>query len=84
VKTLPWGDSPYDAKSPREVVDDYVLTRGDLVDDHAREQLANWIERYAEHKATEALATATKALEPVSEAISEALPPTEVEAGDEK
>lgn len=50
---LPWGESPYDGKTPREVVDDYALVRGDLVAEYAREQLARWIERYAAHYAAE-------------------------------
>jgi hypothetical protein len=38
---------PYDGKTPREVIDDYVLVRGDLSAEYARQQLATWIDRYA-------------------------------------
>jgi hypothetical protein len=48
VSGLAWGDSPYDGKTPREVIDDYVLIRGDLGVRYARVQLAEWIDRYAE------------------------------------
>ncbi len=48
METLAWGDMPYDSKTPAEVVNDYVLIRGDLSTQHARDQLARWIERYAE------------------------------------
>ena len=44
---LPWGDSPYDSKTPAEVIHDYVMVRGDLSEQYARDQLAGWIERYA-------------------------------------
>jgi hypothetical protein len=44
---LPWGEMPYDGKTPREVIDDYVLIRGDLEAEYARAQLASWIDRYA-------------------------------------
>lgn len=54
TETLPWGDMPYDSKTPAEVVDDYVLARGDLADPQARAQLAAWIERYADARAASA------------------------------
>lgn len=49
--SLTWG-------TPRQVVDDYVLVRGDLTEEYAREQLADWIERYATRVANQALADA--------------------------
>lgn len=55
MSTLDWGDSPYDTKTPAEVVHDYAVTRGDLCEEYAREQLSGWIERYAAHRASEAL-----------------------------
>jgi hypothetical protein len=64
---LPWGEMPYDGKTPREVVDDYVLIRGDLVAEYAREQLATWIERYATHRESEA---AEKALAPIERLLA--------------
>jgi hypothetical protein len=63
---LPWGEMAYDSKTPREVVDDYVLVRGDLVEEYAREQLAVWIERYAHHVGmTQAVSAANVGILPV-------------------
>ena len=39
-------DSPYDGKTVREVIDDYVLVRGDLTEEHARTQLENLIHKW--------------------------------------
>ena len=55
---------PYEGKSIREIIDDYVLVRGDLVDrdyPHAREQLTSVIEdriRRAVNARVEAVITA--------------------------
>jgi hypothetical protein len=52
---IPWGDLPYDSKTPAEVVHDFAVIRGDLSEQYARDQLANWIERYAAQVGRESL-----------------------------
>lgn len=43
---LPWGEMPYDGRPVAEVIHEYVVVRGDLCEQYARDQLTNWIERY--------------------------------------
>lgn len=58
MSTSTWGEWPYDSKAPAEVVHDYAVIRGDLSEQYARDQLAEWIERYAAHSAAAALTEA--------------------------
>lgn len=51
-EALAWGDAPYDHKTPAEVVHDFAVVRGDLSEQYARDQLAEWIERHAAAAAT--------------------------------
>lgn len=62
MSEVAWGDVPYDSKTPAEVVHDYAVVRGDLCDQYARDQLADWIKRYGREKAREALEAAADAL----------------------
>ena len=50
LKQMPWGESPYDGKEPEEVVRDFAYTRGDIKEEYAQKQLANWITRYGMHE----------------------------------
>jgi hypothetical protein len=56
VGEVPWGDIPYDSKTPAQVVHDYAVIRGDLSEQYARDQLSGWIERYAQHAVATRLA----------------------------
>lgn len=47
---LPWGDWPYDHRTPAEVVHDFAVVRGDLSEQYARDQLSEWIERLARER----------------------------------
>lgn len=68
-REVPWGDSPYDTKTPAEVVHDYAVVRGDLSAQYARDQLAGWIERYAVQRSTVTRAAIVDKIEEMALAI---------------
>lgn len=48
-----WGDLPYDRLTISQIVHDYVVTRGDLSEQYARDQLTRVIERHIAHAVDE-------------------------------